>query len=145
MDPFCRVTPAPLDAAALRAALADPRAGALVIFEGVARNHHDGRPVASLAYEAFVPMAEAVLGEICREAQIRFGLTGCGALHRIGELAVGEAAVLVGCAAVHRQEAFEAAAYIMDRIKSAVPVWKRECYAGGSAAWVEGESRVPEA
>jgi len=135
------VTEAPLDAAGLRRELLDPRAGAVVLFEGCARDSHQGRAVAQLAYEAFVPMAEAELGKLRQEALARFGLTGCLIHHRLGQVPLQEAAVLVGCAAAHRQEAFAAAAWIMDRIKERVPIWKREAYQDGSDAWVEGEAR----
>ena len=135
------VTEGPLDAAAIRAALLDPRAGALVVFEGCARDHHGGRAVAQLAYEAFRPMALAELTRIRGAAVARFGLTGCAIHHRTGPVALMEAAVVVGCASAHRREAFEAAAWIMDRIKEAVPIWKKEGYRDGQAAWVEGETR----
>jgi molybdopterin synthase catalytic subunit len=130
-----------LDAKAIRAAARDERAGALVFFEGCARNHHAGRVVEELAYEAFVPMAEAGLAELRRQAIDRFGLFACVVHHRIGSVPIGEAAVIVAAAAAHRKEAFEAAMWIMDRIKERVPIWKRERYAGGGAAWVEGQDR----
>lgn len=139
--PCCHVGEAPLDSRVLRAAVSDPRAGAMVLFEGIARDHHDGKAVASLAYEAYKPMAEAALEALRSEALARFGLTGCLIHHRTGEIPVGEAAVLVACASPHRREAFEAAAWIMDRIKERVPIWKRERYTHGGEAWVEGEIR----
>jgi len=135
------VTQAPLDAAGLRAAALDPGAGAVVLFEGCARDSHAGRPVALLAYEAFVPMAEAELGRLRAEAMERFGLIRCLIHHRLGEVPLLEAAVLVAVSSAHRREAFEAAAWIMDRIKERVPIWKRERYRDGAQAWVEGECR----
>jgi molybdopterin synthase catalytic subunit len=135
------VTEAPLDAAAVRAAAADPRAGAVVVFEGCARDSHEGRPVALLAYEAFVPMAEAELARLREEAMARFGLVRCLIHHRLGEVPLLEAAVVVAASSPHRREAFEAAAWIMDRIKERVPIWKRERYVDGAQTWVEGESR----
>ena len=135
------VLEAPLDAAAIRAEALDPRAGAVVLFEGCARDSHQGRPVALLAYEAFVPMAEAELARLREEAMARFGLIRCLIHHRLGEVPLLEAAVIVATSSAHRREAFEAAAWIMDRIKERVPIWKREQYADGARAWVEGESR----
>jgi molybdopterin synthase catalytic subunit len=132
-----------LDAQAIRAAAQDERAGAVVLFEGCARNHHQGRAVEELAYEAFVPMAEAGLAELRTQAIDRFGLLACAVHHRIGAVPVGEAAVVVATAAAHRKEAFEAAVWIMDRIKERVPIWKRERYREGGEAWVEGEKREP--
>lgn len=135
------VTEAPLDSAAIRAAALDPSAGAVVLFEGCARDSHEGRPVALLAYEAFVPMAEAELARLREEAMARFGLVRCLIHHRLGEVPLLEAAVVVAAASPHRREAFEAAAWIMDRIKERVPIWKRERYQDGAQTWVEGESR----
>jgi len=135
------VTEAPLDAAGIRAAALDPGAGAVVLFEGCARDSHEGRPVELLAYEAFVPMAEAGLAGLREEAMARFGLVRCLIHHRLGEVPLLEAAVIVAAASPHRREAFEAAAWIMDRIKERVPIWKRERYRDGGQTWVEGDSR----
>jgi len=135
------VTEAPLDVAAIRAAALDPGAGAVVVFEGCARDSHEGRPVRLLAYEAFVPMAEAELARLREEAMARFGLVRCLIHHRLGEVPLLEAAVVVAASSPHRREAFEAAAWIMDRIKERVPIWKRERYVDGAQTWVEGESR----
>ncbi len=132
---------APLDVAAIRAAALDPGAGAVVVFEGCARDSHQGRPVRQLAYEAFVPMAEAELGRLREEAMARFGLTRCLIHHRLGEVPLQEAAVVVAASSPHRQAAFQAAAWIMDRIKETAPIWKRESYQDGGDTWVEGEAR----
>jgi len=131
----------PLDAASLRAEATDPAAGAVVVFEGCARDHHDGKAVEALAYEAFVPMAEKQLEALRLEAMARFGLLRCLIHHRIGPVPLTEAAVVVVTASAHRKEAFEAAAWIMDRIKERVPIWKRERYPDGEA-WVEGTNRT---
>ncbi len=132
-----------LEAAALRAAASDPAAGAVVVFEGTARNHHEGMSVADLAYEAYVPMAEAELERLRREAMDKFRLCRCLVHHRIGLVPLMEAAVVIVTASAHRREAFEAAAWLMDGIKARVPIWKRERYAGGGEAWVEGQARQP--
>ena len=141
MTPLIAVTEAPLDAAAIRAAALDPGAGAVVVFEGCARDSHQGRPVRQLAYEAFVPMAEAELARVREEAVARFGLLRCLIHHRLGPVPLLEAAVVVAAASAHRQEAFQAAAWIMDRIKETVPIWKRERYGDGTETWVEGDAR----
>ena len=132
-----------LDPGAVRAAMLAPEAGAVVVFEGCARDSHEGRAVALLAYEAFVPMALAELGKLREEAMVAFGLTRCAIHHRLGEVPLMEPAVLVACASPHRREAFEAAAWIMDRIKERVPIWKRERYRDTGEAWVEGTARKP--
>ncbi len=131
----------PLDASGLRAEATDPAAGAIVVFEGCARNHHAGRSVEDLAYEAFVPMAVAELGRLRTEALERFRLLRCLIHHRIGPVPLTEAAVVIVTASPHRQEAFEAAIWLMDRIKERVPIWKRERYTEGGEAWVEGMER----
>jgi molybdopterin synthase catalytic subunit len=141
MFPSIAVINEPLDPQRLRLEAADPRAGAVVIFEGCTRNHHENQAVEQLAYEAFVPMALAEIEKLRNEAITRFGLLKCLIHHRIGEVPIGEAAVVVACASAHRREAFEAAAWIMDRIKEQVPIWKREHYREGGEAWVEGEKR----
>lgn len=139
--PFVRVAAGRLDPEALRALLTDTRAGALVLFEGRARDHHEGKAVLKLAYEAFEPMAEKELEALRHQAIARFGLTGCAIHHRTGEVPLTEAAVIVATASAHRAEAFRAAAWAMDEIKARVPIWKRETYLDGSEAWVECHHR----
>lgn len=139
--PVVLVQEAPLDAGALRAAAADPAAGAVVVFEGTARNHHEGQAVEDLAYEAFVPMAEAELARLRVQAMERFGLCRCLIHHRTGVVPLMEAAVVIVTASAHRKEAFESAQWLMDRVKESVPIWKRERYREGGEAWVEGTSR----
>jgi molybdopterin synthase catalytic subunit len=130
-----------LDAAGLRAEATDPAAGAVVVFEGCVRNHHAGMSVESLAFEAFVPMAVAELERLRAEAMERFALLRCLIHHRIGPVPLNEAAVVIVTASAHRQEAFEASIWLMDRIKERVPIWKRERYTEGGVAWVEGTER----
>ncbi|WP_316410260.1 molybdenum cofactor biosynthesis protein MoaE [Mesoterricola sediminis] len=137
------VTETRLDVDEIRNSMRDPRAGAVTVFEGCARDHHGGRAVSSLAYEAFGPMARAELTRIREAAMARFDLLGCAIHHRTGEVPLTEAAVVVACAAAHRGPTFEAVAWIMDRVKESVPVWKKEAYRDGDAAWVEGEARRP--
>ena len=122
------LTTAPLDARALEAAVTDPTAGAVVTFAGVVRNHHQGRAVDHLEYEAFEPMAVAQLKTILAEATERWELGRTAVAHRLGRLEIGDAAVVVVVAAAHRGPAFEACRYIMDRIKDDVPIWKHETW-----------------
>jgi molybdopterin synthase catalytic subunit len=131
----------PLDATRLRTEATDPSVGAIVVFEGCARDHHEGKDVEGLAYEAFVPMAMAELAKLREEALQRFGLTRCLIHHRIGPVPLTEAAVVVVTASAHRREAFEASMWIMDQIKLRVPIWKRERYRTGGDRWVEGTER----
>ena len=143
MIPKVAVFEGSLDATALREAARDPQAGAVVVFEGCARNHHEGRSVEDLAYEAFVPMAIAELQRLRSEALDRYGLQECLIHHRIGLVPLMEAAVVVVTASAHRQEAFEAARWVMDRIKERVPIWKKERFTEGGEGWVEGQRLIP--
>lgn len=142
MVPVVSVGQGVLQTQEIRGSVCDPGAGAVVLFEGCARDHHGGRRVEELAYEAFVPMAELELRDLREEAMSRFGLQRCVIHHRIGTVPVGEAAVVVATASAHRGAAFESAQWIMDRIKERVPIWKRERYANGESSWVEGQERL---
>lgn len=143
MIPTVAVLEGPLDAKALREGATDTRSGAVVVFEGCARDHHEGRAVDNLAYEAFVPMAVSELEKLRTEALERFGLDQCLVHHRIGEVPLTEAAVVVVTASAHRREAYEASMWIMDQIKERVPIWKRERFTEGGEGWVEGHRLVP--
>ena len=116
-----------------------PSAGALVLFAGVARDNFGGRATAHLFYDAYAAMAEPVLEQIAGEAAQRWQIGRVAVHHRVGRLEIGDTAVLVAVAAPHRREAFEAAAYIMDRIKEIAPIWKREAWADGTSEWIGDE------
>ncbi len=124
-----------IDAESLRAAVAGSNAGANVLFVGTTRAVTDGMETRSLDYEAHEPMARAMLRELRDEALRRFGLSGCCIAHRLGTVAVGEASVAVATSAPHRREAFAAAEWLMDEIKKAVPIWKRDEAADGTRTW----------
>ena len=141
--PF-HVGPEAIDVVELSTVVADPAAGAIVTFAGVVRNHSRGKSVTLLEYEAYTPMAEQVLAQIAGEAAARWDLRAIAMSHRVGRLAVGEASIGVAVSAAHRQDAFAACAYAMNRIKEILPVWKKE-YAGDGASWVEGPGEYPGA
>lgn len=126
----------PIDPAPLRARLQSPRAGALATFEGWVRDHHGGRAVLGLRYEAYAVLAEAEGERLLAEATARFGIVDAACVHRVGELAIGEMAVWVGASAAHRGPAFEACRWIIDEVKARVPIWKHERYADGGADWL---------
>ncbi len=137
----------PLNPGQLTAELGDPRAGALVVFDGWVRDHHQGRKVLELEYEAFAAMAQKSGNAILEEARRRFAIIAARVEHRVGRLEVGERAIWVGVTAEHRQDAFLACRWIMDRIKAEVPVWKKEFFATGKPRWVhagDGSRSVPE-
>lgn len=136
-----KISPEPIDPAALQRALADPRAGACVTFEGWVRNRNDDQPVSSLEYEAYVPLAEAEGARILAEARMKFALTGAAAVHRVGHLQIGELAVWVGVTAEHRGAAFDACRYLIDEAKARLPIWKKEQYESGATAWINCATR----
>jgi len=124
-----------LDKAAVEAFLEDPAAGARVVFEGIVRNHHDGRRVLHLEYEAYAEMAARQMAAIAGEIKRRWPAYRVAIVHRVGRLEIGEAAVIVGVSTAHRADAFEACRFGIDRVKADVPIWKREFYADGTSSW----------
>lgn len=127
-----------LDGAALAATLRRPDCGAVLTFEGTTRDHHDGRRVVRLAYEAYEPMALRELESLERESCERFDIRACVIAHRLGEVPPTEASVVVVVASHHRGPAFDACRWVMDELKKRVPIWKQERYDDGGAEWVEG-------
>jgi molybdopterin synthase catalytic subunit len=125
----------PIDIAALLGAAHRPAAGGIVLFSGEVRNNHKGRKVAYLEYEAYVPLAEKMIGEIVRTAITRWDLAYAAAVHRIGRIEISDSAVVVITAHGHRRQAYEANQYIIDTIKSEVPIWKCEHFADGTHEW----------
>ena len=133
----------PIDAAELARELTGEGHGATVTFEGTVRDRNRNRPVVRLHYEAYVPMAEETLHAIAAEAAAKFGVGGLAVLHRTGSLEIGEASVAIAAAAAHREDAFDAARYVIEQIKTRLPIWKREEYADGSFAWLDGAPPAP--
>ena len=125
-----------LDIAALRASMGDVRAGGFVCFEGWVRNSNEGRAVLRLEYEAFVPLAEKEGNRILDEAMRVFPVFDIRCVHRTGALALGDLAVWVGVSSQHRGAAFDACRFVIDEVKSRVPIWKKEHYADGDSGWV---------
>lgn len=129
----------PLDPARAIAAVARPGRGAVLTFLGTVRDHHAGRAVERLTYTAYRPMAEAALGRIAGELEAAGGDLGVAIFHRLGEVPVGEASVVIVTASPHRAAAYDASRTALERLKAEVPIWKREHYAGGGAEWREEE------
>lgn len=138
VEPFV-ITEAPLDPVALVALVQAPDMGAVVTFAGVVRNHFGGRATARLQYEAYAPMAVKVLSEIAADARARWQTGAIAIHHRVGILEIGDTAVLVVVASPHRHAAFEAAEWVMDRIKAIAPIWKKELWADGDSEWIGDE------
>ncbi len=133
------LTREPIDAKALLSAVTDVTAGGSVLFVGSTRSQTAGAMTTCLTYEAHEPLARAVLAALVAEARERFALVGCGVVHRLGEVAAGEASIAVAASAPHRKEAFAATEWLMDRIKRDVPIWKCEHSPDGSRTWVHGD------
>lgn len=125
----------PLSIDEVVAAVQDAACGAVVVFLGTVRNHDQGAGVQGLDYSAH-PSAEAELAAVCQEVTERTPGARVGAVHRVGELAVGDLAVIVAAAAAHRAEAFTAAKDLIDTLKSRVPIWKHQSFTDGSTQWV---------
>ena len=133
----------PLEASALLRGALRPDCGGTVLFLGTTRDRHEGKAVARLWYEAYEPMALEALAELEREAPRRFAIASCAIAHRLGEVPVGEASVAVVVAAPHRVAAFDACRWVMDELKRSAPIWKKERFATGEEAWVEGSRLRP--
>jgi molybdopterin synthase catalytic subunit len=131
-----RITSQPIDLAAVRSQLLDTGCGAYVQFEGWVRDHNEGQQVLRLEYEVYEPLAIKEGQRILDEAMQRFGLRKVTAIHRSGMLELTDVAVIVGAASPHRGEAFDGCRYIIDQLKSRLPIWKKEHYANGMAEWV---------
>jgi molybdopterin synthase catalytic subunit len=120
----------------VRAAVADPAAGGLVLFAGVVRDNDSDRGVTGLSYSAH-PSAEAELRRIAEEIAAKYDdVIGLAAVHRTGDLAIGDLAVVVGVSCGHRAGAFTACHALIDELKAAVPIWKHQSFTDGSAEWV---------
>lgn len=128
----------PIEIERLLAAAVRPDCGAVVLFLGTTRDHHEGRRVERLEYEAYRPMALAALERAERDTVERHAVASCRIVHRLGVVPRAEASVAVVVAAAHRSAAFDACRWAMDQVKNAAPIWKKEHYADGSAGWVEG-------
>ena len=133
-----RVQADPLDPRATESLVAHGGAGAIVTFIGTVRDRGRGRPVVRLDYEAYAPAAERMLAQIGDEIGERWGISDVAIAHRTGSLAIGEISVVISVASAHRDAAFEASRYAIERIKEIVPIWKKEHYADG-AAWLGSE------
>ncbi|HAZ14784.1 MAG: hypothetical protein A2X86_22325 [Bdellovibrionales bacterium GWA2_49_15] len=110
--------------------------GGIVLFEGVVRNHNEGRAVRSLEYECFNEMAQLEGDAIINDAFLKFGIKHIYAIHRYGHLELGEVALRVAVSAPHRTEAFFVCQFVIDEIKRRVPIWKKEHYVEGASDWV---------
>ncbi|HEX8408541.1 MAG TPA: molybdenum cofactor biosynthesis protein MoaE [Thermoanaerobaculia bacterium] len=120
------LTDDPIDPRALVSSVMRDADGAYVLFEGVVRNHHEGKAVESIFYDAYRPMAEKEMDAIVRELGARYPQVALAVVHRLGRLFVGDSSIAIVASSPHRAEAFEACRMMIDRIKETVPIWKKE-------------------
>jgi len=133
------VSDSPIDPVAARQSVADNSCGALVVFEGWIRDHNEGQAVERLEYEVYRPLAEKEGLVIINEAVEKFGISNAMCIHREGLLELSDIAVIVCVSSPHRGEAFSACRYIIDEVKSRLPIWKKEHYVTGISEWVNCE------
>ncbi len=117
------------------AAVADPRAGGVAVFLGAVRDHDEDRPVTELGYTAH-PSALAELRRVAEAVVAGYPVCGLAAVHRTGDLAVGDLAVVIAVSCPHRGEAFDAARRLIDDLKAEVPLWKHQRFSDGETEWV---------
>ncbi len=134
------LTEAPIEVARAVAAVSAPSRGAVLVFLGTVRDSHQGRRVERLTYSAYRAMAEERLLRIVDELEAAGDDLALAIVHRLGEVAVGEASVAIAAASPHRAAAYEASREALERLKHEVPIWKREHYGDGGTAWREEES-----
>lgn len=115
-----------------------PECGGIGVFIGTIRNHHEGRAVKSLKYTSYIPVAEKMIRVIEQEIQEKYAVSYVRVVHRIGNLDIGEKAIIAIAYAAHRREAFQACEEAVERVKHEVPVWKEEFYADGTSQYVAG-------
>ena len=126
----------PVDIAAVVSAVSAPEAGAVVLFVGTVRDHSPGRTgVTHLEYETYDEQVIDKITEVVDEVRGRWPVRRVAAIHRVGELGVGEVSIVVAVSSPHRGDAFEAGRYLIDEIKARAPIWKKEHWPGGSE-WV---------
>jgi molybdopterin synthase catalytic subunit/molybdopterin converting factor small subunit len=132
----------PIDTDQAVAAVSGPGRGAVVVFLGTVRDHHAGRPVEKLTYSAYRPMALEGLRRIVAALEAAHPDLRAAIVHRLGEVPVGEASVVIAIGSPHRAAAYDASRTALERLKAEIPIWKREHYADGEAAWREEEPLV---
>ena len=145
MNRFVQLVDQPIDIESLRGKIADADVGAHGWFYGVTRRttqHGSGQQITDrLSYEAHRPMAQQQLESIAEQAIQQFGLAHVVIVHRLGDVAIGEASVVVGCSSAHRNATFDGLRWMMELLKRDVPIWKRETYADGTREWVHPDAK----
>lgn len=131
------ITTEAIDVLAILDEVASPAHGASILFVGTVREINDGRPVDGMEYTAYVAMAEKEMGAIAREASEQFMQSAVVIVHRVGQLAIGDASVAIATSNAHRDAAYQASRYVIEQLKQRVPIWKREHYTDGTREWID--------
>ena len=134
-----RLTDKPIELNELLALVGDPGAGAVATFIGTTRDNNEGRSILSLDYEAYPGMAEQEMARLGEEVEEKWRITRMAMVHRIGNVPIGEASVIIAVSAPHRDDAFKACRYAIDELKKRVPIWKKEIYRGGEI-WIGSQT-----
>jgi len=138
-----RIVSEPINAVPILAAIKRPDDGAVAIFDGIVRNHSRGRRTLFLEYSAYERMALRQMEQLARQALTRFAIRDLRLVHRLGRLQIGETSVYIAVASAHRAAAFDACRWLIDTLKTTVPIWKKEYFEDG-AVWADGEAFSPE-
>jgi molybdopterin synthase catalytic subunit len=125
----------PLSVDEVQGAVMDPAAGGIALFTGAVRDHDHGRGVVRLSYSAH-PSAAAEVRRVAEKVAARYDVLALAAVHRVGDLSVGDLAVVVAASCVHRDTAFDACRALIDDLKANVPIWKHQLFTGGDSEWV---------
>lgn len=137
MRPIVAIVEEVIDIGALHASVSSAGVGAISLFVGTVRDHHDGRAVTGIDYDAYRPMAEAELARIVQDVQEEIPGVVIGVVHRLGTLTVGDASVAIAAAHAHRAPAMDASRRVIELLKQRVPIWKLEHYVDGRREWVD--------
>lgn len=139
----CAMVRTPIRAGEVAEHVKAPADGAVIVFEGIVRNHSRGKPTLYLIYEAYENMALAKMREIGAEMRRLYPIDRILMLHRLGRLEIGETSILIAVSSAHRAAAFEASRFAIDTFKRVVPIWKQEYFRDG-AVWADGEFPVAQ-
>lgn len=134
-DEYEMISESPIDLPSLFSLMHHPKAGAIVLFSGEVRNHSQQKAVSHLIYEAYVPMAKKMISEVVEEAKKKFNLHHAYCIHRVGKVEVCETAIVVVTASSHREEAYAANRFIIEKVKHEAPIWKNEFFEDGTSEW----------
>lgn len=142
-SPRLELTDAPIDCAAVLDSVRTPQAGAVVLFLGTVREFTQGRQTLHLEYDAYRPMALSQLRALADEAAARWPVLQVTIVHRLGRMELGDVSVAVAVSTPHRNDAFEAGRFLIDRLKEVVPIWKQEHWSDGTVEWVHPPTPTP--